>query len=384
MLKEINLTNFRNYASYLAKFDRITCFIGRNGVGKTNILEAICYLALGRSFRTRLDIQAIRFETEAARVVGQTDSSQLEVAIGRQGKKLIKIDGVSRRSLDLLGRLAVVVFLPESLQLVAGPPQLRRQFLDLLLIQEDRRYAYHLLQLQKVLRQRNKLLKLINEAGTGADQLAFWDETLIEHSGLLFLSRARVLAAINETLAERYRTMSGQKGELGLEYRPAAVSASEGESERLKDPAGQPTDQAAWAALLGRTLAKYQYRELAAGRTLYGPQRDDFVFILDGRPLADFGSRGELRSAVLALKACEADYLINHFKNQTGSADVAPLVFLLDDVYSELDEERRGQLARLIGDHQAVITTTDLSHLDTNLQKIAKVVTLASRPEGEG
>lgn len=278
----------------------------------------------------------------------------------------------------MLGRLAVVLFLPESLQLVAGPPQLRRQFLDLLLIQEDRRYAYHLLQLQKVLRQRNKLLKLINEAGTGADQLAFWDETMIEHSGLLFLSRARGLAAINETIAERYRTMSGQKGELGLEYRPAAVSVSEGESERLKDPANRPSDRGEWAALLGQTLTRYQYRELAAGRTLYGPQRDDFVFVLDGRPLADFGSRGELRSAVLALKACEADYLINHFKNQTDPAAAAPLVFLLDDVYSELDEERRGQLARLIGDHQAVITTTDLSHLDAATQKIAKVITIGS------
>lgn len=375
MLKKLQLTNFRSYVSYEVDFDRITVFIGRNGIGKTNILEAVSYLALARSFRTRQDKEVIRWGEEAARLVGQTEESLLEVAISQQGRgnKLIKVDGINRRAIELLGHLAVVLFLPESLQLVDGAPHLRRQFLDLLLIQEDRRYAYHLLQLQKVLRQRNKLLKLIDEGQAEADQLSFWDDSLVEHSSQLFVRRATALQSINEVITAHYKTMSNRPGELMLHYKVAAVSESAGDQERFKNPADCPKKPEEWQRLLRETLQKYQYREIAAGSSLYGPQRDDFTFMLNDRPLASFGSRGEFRSAILALKAAEADYLLHHFE-ETGQS--VPLVFLLDDVYSELDEVRRGQLAQLIGSHQAIITTTDLSHLDPTIQESAKVISL--------
>lgn len=376
MLKELRLTNFRSYPEYAVDFERITVFIGENGIGKTNILEAVSYLALARSFRTRQDKETIRWGEEVARIVGQTETSQLEVAIsaqqGRSGK-IIKVDGINRRAIELLGHLAVVLFLPESLQLVDGAPHLRRQFLDLLLIQEDRRYAYHLLQLQKVLRQRNKLLKLIDEGQAEVDQLTFWSDSMVEHAGHIFLKRSTALAAINQTITQHYQTMSNKPGGLVLHYKVAAVSESAGEQERFKDPSQYPTNPEEWSQLLRETITKYQYREIAAGSSLYGPQRDDFSFILNDRMLSSFGSRGEFRSAVLALKASEADYLIHHFQ-ETGES--VPLVFLLDDVYSELDEVRRGQLAQLIDNHQAIITTTDLSHLDPTIQAEAKVITL--------
>lgn len=375
MLQSIDLSGFRNYQERHFDFDRVTVFVGRNGIGKTNILEAIGYLALARSFRARQDREVIQWEGEAARIVGQTDEATIEIAFTGQAKggKLIKINGINRRSIELLGHLMVVLFLPESLGMVAGSPQLRRQFLDLILIQEDRRYAYHLVQLQKVLRQRNKLLKQIDEGLAEREQLSFWDETLAEHGGYLVAARVRLLRSINATISDHYKTMSEKEGELQVVYRAASVSESHGEQEQYTDPLRCPDDPRQWSALLINSLQNYQYREIAAGNSLYGPQRDDFTFLLDGRPLASFGSRGEFRSAVLALKASEADYLL---KCNAEREQPVPLVFLLDDVYSELDEHRRAQLVKLIGDHQTVITTTDLSHLSEEIQKEAKVIEL--------
>lgn len=375
MLKSVDLAGFRNYQNYHVDFDKVTVFIGQNGIGKTNILEAIGYLALARSFRARQDREVIQWDQEVARIVGQTDTSTIEIALTQQlkGGKLIKINGVNRRSIELLGHLMVVLFLPESLDLVGGAPQLRRQFLDLILIQEDRRYAYHLVQMQKVLRQRNKLLRQIDEGLATADQLPFWDETLVEHGGYISAARVRLLKHINETIADHYVTMSSKEGKLRLEYKAASVSESSGEQQKYTHPEECPTDKETWSQLLQETLVRHQHREIASGNSLYGPQRDDFSFVLNDRPLTSFGSRGEFRSAVLALKASEADFLLEVNKNQDKAI---PLIFLLDDVYSELDEIRRGQMARLINNHQAVITTTDLSHLDESIQQTAKVIKL--------
>jgi DNA replication and repair protein RecF len=373
MLESITLANFRNYESKAFDLERITVFIGENGIGKTNILEAVGFLALARSFRARQDREVIRWGEEVARIVGKTDQAQIEIGLTQQlrGGKLIKINGVNRRAIELLGHLSVILFLPESLSLVAGPPQLRRQFLDLLLIQEDRKYAYHLVQLQKILRQRNKLLKQIDEGIASADQLAFWDDGLVEHGSYLVAARIAVLREINNTVSDHYYVMSDKKEKLQLSYKAASASESAGDQEKYTIPTDCPITVEEWAKILRDTVESHRSREIAAGNSLYGPQRDDFVFILDDKQLASFGSRGEFRSAVLALKASEAHYLATQQDDQSK-----PLIFLLDDVYSELDENRRQQLAKLIGDNQAIITTTDLSHIDPELQKIAKVVTL--------
>lgn len=375
MLKSLDLTGFRNYKERHFDFDRVTVFVGQNGIGKTNILEAIGFLALARSFRARNDKEVINWESEAARIVGQTDEATIEIALANQvkGGKLIKINGNNRRSIELLGHMMVVLFLPESLGLVAGAPQLRRQFLDLILIQEDRKYAYHLVQLQKVLRQRNKLLRQIDEGLADRGQLPFWDETLVEHSSYLLVARVSLLQKLNQTLSQHYETMSEKEGILQLSYRAASVSESSGEQDKFNDPSNCSLDRQEWSKILMKSLADYQYREIAAGNSLYGPQRDDFTFLLNNRPLSTFGSRGEYRSAILALKASEADFLIACNKEREQQI---PLLFLLDDVYSELDEHRRGQMVKLINNHQAVITTTDISHLSEEILKEGKVVEL--------
>lgn len=378
MLNKLEITNFRSYQTFAVDFDRVTVFIGENGVGKTNILEAVSYLTLARSFRTRVDKEVVHWGSDVARIVGQTDESIVEVALNLQtkGGKLIRVDGVNKRAIELLGHLSVILFLPESLQLVDGPPQLRRQFLDLLLIQRDLRYAYHLLQLQKILRQRNRLLRFIEEGKATLEQLDFWDDSFVEAAGIIVSLRVRLLQAINQTIAHHYKTISGKAGKLSLAYKAASVSESGGEAQKFSVPEECPVEPDFWREELRETLVRYRGREVAASASLYGPQRDDIVFILDGRPLAAFGSRGEFRSAILALKTAEADFLLAVAEEEES----VPLVFLLDDVYSELDEHRRGQLASLISNHQAIITTTDLSHLDVAIKKKAKIVTLLHSP----
>lgn len=378
MLNSLSLTDFRNYKKQTFFFDEVTVFVGPNGIGKTNVLEAIGFLALARSFRARLDKEAIAWDKEVARIVGRTDEATIEIALTHQekGGKLIKINGVNRRSIELLGHLMVVLFLPESLSLVSGPPQLRRQFLDLLLIQEDRRYAYHIVQLQKVLRQRNQLLRQIDAGEAEKSELTFWDTALVEHGSYLVAARVKALRALNQTLGTHYQIISQAKASLQLRYKAASVSESGGEQVQFTDPKKAPIEREAWAKSIAASLGRYQAREIAAGASLYGPQRDDFSFVLDSRTLLAFGSRGEFRSAILALKAAEAHYLMASLEQRDGTV---PLVFLLDDVYSELDKDRRHQLATLIEDHQAVITTTDLSYLDKAIRTSAKIVELDSK-----
>ncbi len=368
MLTSLHLTNFRSYSDQTFTFERVTAIIGKNGVGKTNILEAIGFLALARSFRALQDKEAIAWESDVARLVGDIGETRIEVTLSQQlrGGKSVKINGVARRAIELLGNVRVVLFLPESIDLVAGSPQSRRHFLDLVLVQSDRRYAYHLIQLQKILRQRNRLLRQIDEGQASRDQLDFWNDSFVEEAGYLIASRVGFLQLINQTITRHYEVMSGKKELLQLEYKAASISERSGLKGIYRHPSDCPTQATQWQELLRGSIEQFQDREISAGSSLYGPQRDDFTLVLNGRPLSTFGSRGEFRSATLALKAAEADFLL-------AAKEPVPLIFLLDDAYSELDLDRRGQLATLIGNHQAVITTTEVSYLDTKLRQEAKI-----------
>jgi len=348
-IKSLKLTNFRNWQNYQLDFDNVTILIGQNGVGKTNLVEAVWLASTGRSWRTRHDGEMIEWGQEFARIVlklEKTEKNQELELFWQKGDKPIKqlkLNGAKHRLIDLLGTIPAVLFNPEALDIVNGAPALRRRFMDIILSQTDRHYALNLLEYHRVLRERNKLLAAIKLCYSQPDELEFWDEKLVELGGFMIKSRESLINFFNQTLTGNYQKISGANEKLELRYKPSA------ESDRLSE-----------------ILTAGREREIEQSTSLYGPHRDDFQINLNQREAADFASRGEFRSAVLALKMAELDYL-------AGKIGEKPIL-ILDDIFSELDAARRSHLAKVVSGQQTVITTTDLDHLDKKLQKTAKII----------
>lgn len=350
-IKSLVLTNFRNKISYELDFQPVTIFIGPNGVGKTNIVEALYLASTGRSWRTSHDAEIINWEASFSRinieyVQGDTNKKlELFWQKGEKPVKQLKINGVKHRLIDILGTIPTVLFSPESIDLLNGAPALRRRFLDIILSQTNRQYAINLLDYHKVLRERNKLLAHIKNKKSKPDELDFWDDKLVELGKYIIEKRQEAIVYFNKSLTADYTKISGNSQKLNLRYRASV------EPERFID-----------------MLAANRDREIEQSSTAYGPHRDDFLFILDSREVATFASRGEFRSVILALKMAELEYL-NYKSGQKP-------VLILDDIFSELDADRRKHLAKIVDGQQTIITTTDLDHIEKGLQKKAKIVDL--------
>lgn len=340
MLKEIHLENFRNQIDLRVNLGRITAIIGKNGVGKSNILEAISVLSLCRSFREDDKKNLINYDADYARV----SSGDLEVFLQRSPFLLkSRCKGVFIKQSDFIGRLKTIIFSPESLLLISGLPVLRRKFLDIMISQHDHEYLVNLIEYEKTRSQRNFLLHRIMEGRSRESELGFWDQNLIEKGSKLIESRRKTVGYLNKRISESYSKISGWEQKLEIEY------ISNGEQD------------------FGGALKENRGREIAFGRTIIGPHRDDLEFNLGGRSMANFASRGEMRSAVLALKIAELEYLKNGEEN---------IVLLLDDIFSEFDIDRRSHLGELIADNQTVITTTDKDHFSKELLEESKVIEL--------
>jgi DNA replication and repair protein RecF len=335
---------------------------GPNASGKTSLLEAIVLLAWGRSHRTSADVELVRWGADVARVVGDVEeanrSEQVEVALVGAGagvRKRIRVNGVPRRAAALSTVLRVVVFAPEEMLLVVGPPSLRREALDRLAGQRSPTYLADLTTYGRALAQRNALLRAIREAEEPdrpplRDQLRLWDAPFLEAGGAVVAARHALLDALADPLALAH-------AEIAPDEVPNAPLALRYVSNAPEAPGERPAD--ALARRLGETADK----EIWNGTTLVGPHRDDVAFELDGRDLASFASRGQQRTAILAFKLAEVDVL-------TVRDGRRPLL-LLDDVFSELDPERRAHLVRRIADlPQAFVTTTTLDDLDPELRRI--------------
>ena len=347
-IKSIKITNFRSWQDYNLEFNDTTILIGSNGVGKTNILEAVWFLCSGRSWRVKEDRELVNWENEYARISAELINSHnnIEIYLPKNNeleKKQLKIDGVKHRFIDLLGVMPAVLFSPETISLVDGAPGLRRKFLDIVLSQIDRKYAVTLLEYNKVLRERNKLLYNIKQKKSKADELDFWDEKLVELGSFLMQNRSKMLKEFNKDIAKAYDDIAGSDEKMQIKYHPAV------EIEHFMD-----------------ILVVSQESEIAQGATTHGPHRDDFRLYLNGKDIATFGSRGEYRSAVLALKILELKYL----EKEKGEKPI----LLLDDIFSELDSERRMHLAKIVTGQQTIITTTDLDHIEKKLREKAKIV----------
>jgi DNA replication and repair protein RecF len=341
------------------------------------LLEAVVLLALGRSHRTTTDAELIRWGESFVRLDGvvgraasQTDGSAadageaaeriglppaasigvaLELTLQAGGRKKIQVNGVPRRPAALAEHLRTVLFAPEEMLLVIGPPSLRRSALDGLTAPHNPSYDSSVSTYGRALQQRNSLLRAIREGEAGRDQLRLWDEPFLAAGAAIVAARLRLLELLAEPLAAAHREIAPSEGRLTVTYSSNAAPL----------PGETPRDA------LARRLRETAEKEAWNGSTLIGPHRDDLVFSLDGRDLATFSSRGQQRTAILALKLAELDLLTE--------LDGSPPLLLLDDVFSELDPARRGHLVRRIAElPQAFITTTHPEDIDADLRRRAR------------
>jgi DNA replication and repair protein RecF len=371
-LQRLSLTNYRNYVRLeLSLPPGLSIIQGQNAQGKSNLLEAIAYLATSRSPRTNSDAELVNWlaleepfpyarlaaDLKRAGRLEQVDITLLP-ATGNGGfRKQVRINGVARRALDLVGLLLVVLFRPEDVDLIAGAPAGRRRYLDIALCQIDPVYCRALSEYNKGLEQRNALLRSLRPGAEAVAQLRFWDEKLAETGGLIMARRQWLINALEKAAALHHLDLSGGYERLRLRYLPSfdpghaparsALPAVAATGVRYDDltPEGAGHVFLAW-------LHQNRGRDLAAGMTLLGPHRDDLGFYLGERPLRHFGSRGQQRTAALAAKLAELTIMTE----VTGTTPV----LLLDDVMSELDGDRRAMLLQVLTTAaQAVITTTD-------------------------
>jgi DNA replication and repair protein RecF len=373
-ISQLQLANFRNLRRLkLDLAPGLALFCGRNGQGKTNLLESVYVLATTRSPRTSFerellswqipedaDLAAVvppfaRVEGRVHRTAGelrlevtfQAERPQAEDAHGPVARA-IKVNGLPTRAAGLIGQLPVVYFSPGDVALAGGPPAGRRQYLNVANSQVSNSYLRALQRYNRVLLQRNQVLRQVRERRQPASAVEPWTEQLIDWGSAVLEQRVRMLAALNERVGQIWSELAGSSERLRVVYRPTAgegsVDTFRAEQQRL---ASREVDQAV---------------------SLVGPHRDDFAFLLDQVDLTPYGSRGQQRLAVLAVKLAEADWM----RAEIGESPV----LLLDDVLSELDPARRGYVTQRVGqpgpDGQVWITTTDLDSFAPELLAAAR------------
>jgi DNA replication and repair protein RecF len=353
ILTRLSVLGVRSYATLEAEFGTgPQLIVGPNAAGKTTLLEAVVLLAWGRSHRTSTDAELVRWGSDLARVEGLAGRETIEVALvrsspGTTARKRIRVNGVGRRAAGLVGLLRTVVFAPEEMLLIAGSPGLRRAAIDQLASQRSTTYAHHLATYTRTLQQRNSLLRAIREEQAARDELRFWDASFLDAGGAIVEERLRLLADLAEPLAAAHAEIAPDEADaarLGLGYVTNAPAL----------PGESPRDA------LARRLIDTAEKEVWNGSTVIGPHRDDLVFTLDGRDMSSFASRGQQRTAILAFKLAELDLLT--------AQDGRPPLLLLDDVFSELDPDRRAHLVRRIAAlPQSFVTTTTVDDLDPGL-----------------
>ncbi|HKZ82745.1 MAG TPA: DNA replication/repair protein RecF [Anaerolineae bacterium] len=379
-LRHLSLTNFRAYARLELELPAGSILIhGDNAQGKTSLLEAVYYLATGKSPHTGSDRQLIHWlaaeesGTPYARLVGDVQRADraihLDVTLllepastidGYRFRKQIKLNGSHARLADLAGQVSAVLFQPQDVDAVAGSPGERRRYLDNAVSQVDPDYARAIDRYADVLAQRNALLKQLQESeGTpdGADQLAYWDDRLAADGAAITLKRQIALDELSRLADRVHRDLTGGRADLRLRYQPAFDTARSSVPEfqiamRLDVPQVAMTDARRLESAFQAQLQERRRDEINAGVTLVGPHRDEFRFISDQIDLGTYGSRGQQRTAILSLKLAEVEW--GHQK--TGDWPI----LLLDEVMSELDSRRRAYLLARLGDvNQSLTTTTD-------------------------
>jgi DNA replication and repair protein RecF len=390
-LVHLSLTNFRNFIRLEMEFPPgATLVVGPNAQGKTSLLEAVDYLVAAESSRASNDRELVNFLALRepggfARIVAEVRRAdhpqRLEVRLvgdpgGNNGEirlqKEILVNGVRRRSADLAGAWNAVLFQPDDLQVVEGPPAERRRFLDRTVAQADPAYARALAEYGRILTQRNALLRQWRDRPGDPRQLDPWDAQLIELAVQLTRGRAAALAEIERLAAPIHEALTGGQEQLRLHYLPAGLAG-----DRDGQPSLRLEGSVEWSAVSAATVAEELRRalersrrdEIERGLTLVGPHRDDFRFLADGVDLRPYGSRGQNRTTMISAKLAQGAWL----HRRTGEWPI----LLLDETLAELDEARRREvLIRVRGYPQAVLTAADVGLFPDSFLHEANVVEL--------
>jgi len=380
-LKHLSLTNFRSFSRLDVDFPReIFLLVGDNAQGKTTLLEAIYFLSTFTSFHASSDRQLISFsEPEnslaVGRVVGEIQRRdqvrRIEARLirepngvngGTRFRKEVLLDGVKRKVSEVIGQLNAVLFLPQMARIIEEGPSDRRRYLDMLISQVSPSYVTHLSDYQQTLTQRNALLKQLAERGGDHGQLAVWDGMLARHGAYIMCERIRAIREVEvEAKRVHYDLTKGQEV-LRLDYQPAYDPLSPPEGQ-MALPVSSAADRSGFSVEEIETgmldvLKKTHRAEIARGVTTIGPHRDELRFLSNQVDLGDYGSRGQGRTALLAMKLAEVKWL----HQRSGEWPV----LLLDETMSELDIERRKDLLTALSEcDQAILTATDLSMVDS-------------------
>jgi DNA replication and repair protein RecF len=349
-VERLQLTSFRSYATLDVSFPAgPQVVVGQNATGKTNLLESLVVLGTSRSHRASQDGELIAWGAEFARLEAATGSdNRVEVVLTRTGtgggRKRALVNGVARRPSALGQALPVVLFAPEDMLLVVGSPGGRRNSLDGLVVQTVPASGATMATYARALTQRNNLLRAIREGTAAPEELHYWDAVVIDDGAQVVDWRREALARLARPLSDAHQEIAPGEEPLLLRY---LTNAEPAETETTRDA-------------LRRRLSETREKEMWNGATLIGPHRDDVIFESGDRELSTFASRGQQRTAILAYKLAQLDLL-------TASTGQPPLL-LLDDVFSELDPDRRAHLVRRIGAlPQAFVTTTTTDDLDPAL-----------------
>lgn len=365
-LSRLSLTNYRNYEALdLTLGPGMSLFTGDNAQGKTNLLESIYLLATIRSPRSSNDSDLVRWEAAAAdspvaRIAGHARRRHGEVDVtvavglaqqagvdGRKShaSKRLQVNGVPRRASDVVGQIAAVLFTAQDIELLTGPPALRRRYLDITISQVNPLYLRSLQRYSRILLQRNSLLRQLQEGHGRADQLGFWDQELAREATFIVSTRAAATSWLATRAADAHTRLSGGSETFAIAYQPQLPPELA--------PATLETEPGVFREAFASALLAVQRREVAAGVSLFGPHRDEALFTINGVSAGSFGSRAQQRTGALALRLAETAYI------ETEAGDKP--VLLLDDILSELDQQRRHSVLEALGGvDQLLVTATEI------------------------
>lgn len=351
-IKSLNVKNFRNYENSSLQFgDSVNVFIGKNAQGKTNLLESIFYCCIGKSFKTCKDKDLIKWNCENSTIKIDVQKKyrdvQIEIKFNKTKKKSVLIDKLPIKKIsELIGEVNIVFFSPQELKLVRESPEERRKFMDIDICQNNKRYFFQLARYEKILANRNKLLKSCKTVEALKETVDIWDRALVSSAKILAFEREKFIRQILPYSEKAHRFISGGKEQLSLVYKCGCCCNLDENFEKNMD----------------KVLKKNLEKDFKLGFTTVGVHRDDIDIFLNDVEVKNFGSQGQQRTVALSMKLAE----LENMKEISGEYPI----LLLDDVFSELDVERQNRLLKFVGRTQTFITCTDERKIEGKIFEI--------------